>query len=55
MLDDKRFYDIKFTAKATYENNEITLIINIEAQKNYNPGYSLVKRGMYYCCRLVSS
>lgn len=55
ILEGKRFYDIKFTAKAPGKNHEITLIVNIEAQKDYNPGYSLVERGLYYCCRLISS
>lgn len=55
MLEGKRFYDIKFTAKAPGKNHDITLIVNIEAQKDYNPGYSLVERGLYYCCRLISS
>ena len=54
--EGNRFYDIKFTAKAPETDGEsITLIINIEAQKNYNPGYSLLKRGIYYCSRLISS
>ena len=55
LLEGKRLYDIKFTAKAPGKDRDIMLIINIEAQKNFDPGYSLVKRGMYYCCRLVSS
>lgn len=51
-----RFFDIRFTAKAPGRNGQtIELIINIEAQKNYDPGYSLLKRGIYYCSRLISS
>ena len=54
--EGSRSFDIKFTAKAPGdENTVINLIINIEAQRNYHPGYSLLKRGIYYCCRLISS
>ena len=31
------------------------MIINIEAQNKYNPGYPLIKRGIYYVSRLISS
>ena len=33
----------------------ISLIINVEAQNDFYPGYPIVKRNLYYCCRLVSS
>jgi len=49
------FYDIRFFAVLPKINETVKLIINIEAQKNYYPGYSLVKRGIYYACRLISS
>ncbi|MBE6106958.1 hypothetical protein [Anaerovibrio lipolyticus] len=32
----------------------IELIINIEAQNKFNPGYPLLKRGIYYCSRMIS-
>lgn len=48
-------YDIKFTAKTPEDSGSIELIINIEAQNNFSPGYSLVKRALYYCSRLVSA
>lgn len=31
------------------------MIINVEAQKKFNPGYSLVTRGIFYCARLLSA
>ena len=49
------YYDIRFTALAPSTNEQIELIINIEAQNKYNPGYPLVKRGVYYAARLISS
>ena len=49
------YYDIRFTALAPSTNEPIELIINIEAQNKYNPGYPLVKRGLYYASRLISA
>lgn len=48
-------YDIKFSAYAPISDDIIELIINIEAQNNYYPGYPLIKRGIYYCSRMISS
>ena len=47
-------YDIKFRASAP-DGEQIGLIINIEAQSRYHNGYPLVKRGIYYCSRLISA
>ena len=33
----------------------IRLIINIEAQNDFYPGYPLIKRGIYYCSRMISA
>ncbi len=33
----------------------IRLIINVESQYDYHPGYPLTKRGIYYCSRLISA
>lgn len=48
-------YDIRFAAIIPSTEERIKLIINIEAQDDFYPGYPLVKRGFYYGCRLVSS
>lgn len=29
--------------------------INLEAQNDFNPGYPLLKRAVYYCGRMISS
>ncbi len=51
-----RFYDVKFTVKVPGKNGGyIYLIINIEAQNDFSPGYSIIVRGVYYCARLISS
>ena len=33
----------------------IRLIINIEARNDFYPGYPLIKRGIYYCSRMISA
>ena len=48
-------YDIRFKARAKHEDEETELIINVEAQNNFKPGYSLVTRGIYYCSRMISA
>jgi predicted transposase/invertase (TIGR01784 family) len=53
--DGVRTFDIKFRVKVPNSNEEAELIINIEAQGNSNPGYTLEKRGIYYLSRLISS
>ena len=49
------FYDIRFLAFAPVSGELIRLIINIEAQNDFYPGYPLIKRGIYYCSRMVSA
>lgn len=48
-------FDIRFIAILPQTGESVRLIINIEAQNKYNPGYSLIRRGLYYCCRLISA
>ena len=48
-------YDIRFFAIAPVSGELIRLIINIEAQNVFKPGYPLVKRGIYYCSRMISA
>ena len=48
-------YDIRFRAIVPGTGEKISLIINIEAQNDFYPGYPIVKKNLYYCCRLVSS
>ncbi|MFR0733968.1 MAG: hypothetical protein ACLSHU_07035 [Oscillospiraceae bacterium] len=46
---------MRFSAVAPGEDGKIGLIINIEAQSKYHPGYPLVKRAIYYCGRMLSA
>mgnify|MGYP000987749368 CR=1 FL=1 len=48
-------YDIRFHAVLPRGGRPIKLIINVEAQNDFTPGYALLRRAMYYCCRLISS
>lgn len=48
-------YDILFSAQIPGSEESLSLIINIEAQKKFDPGYPLIKRALYYCSRLISS
>ncbi len=48
-------YDIRFRAIVPGTRERVTIIINVEAQNDFYPGYPLLKRAVYYCCRMVSS
>lgn len=48
-------FDIRFVAYAPDTKEPIKIIVNIEAQKKHNPGYSLIKRGIFHGSRLMSS
>ena len=48
-------YDIRFMCSAPVSGESIRLIINIEAQNDFYPGYPLIKRGIYYCSRMISA
>ena len=48
-------YDIRFYASAPGEDGLIGLIINLEAQNRFNPGYPLLKWAIYYCSRMISA
>ena len=40
-------YDIRFYAQAPRDGTLMEIIVNVEAQNKYNPGYPLIKRGVY--------
>ncbi len=49
-----RFFDIRFNVRAPSDGGYIQLIINLEAQNANRPGYSILKRALYYCSRMIS-
>ena len=52
--ESRAVYDIRF--RVVFPDHEPAgMIINVEAQKNVNPGYDIVTRGIYYCARMLSS
>ena len=48
-------YDIRFYAIAPRNGELLRLIVNVEAQNDFYPGYPIIKRGLYYCSRMISS
>lgn len=53
-LEGKIYYDIRFFVVLPGENR-VRMHINVEAQKDYDPGYTLLSRSVYYAARMISS
>ena len=49
------YYDIRFSAYLKTRKERIRLLINVEAQKAFYPGYSLTTRGIFYGARMISA
>lgn len=47
-------FDIRFYVVTPDEGERIKIILNVEVQKKYHVGYSLVLRGIFYCARMLS-
>ena len=47
-------YDLRFEVSLP-DGEKTKIIINIEAQRKSNPGYSIVNRGIFYIARLLSA
>lgn len=50
-------YDIRTYLKLpnSGESESIKILIDVEAQNEDNPGYDIPLRGLFYCCRMISS
>lgn len=48
-------YDIRFYAYVPGKDKRIKIILNLEAQKNFYPGYQIVTRGVFYGGRMISA
>ena len=48
-------YDIRFYAVVPQTDGMIRLIVNVEGQNEFYPGYPIIKRGIYYCSRMISA
>ena len=53
--EGKITYDIRFRALVPGCDEMIQLIMDVEAQKDYYPGYDLLTRGIYYGARMISA
>ena len=53
--EGKITYDIRFRAFAPNREELIQLILDVEAQKDYYPGYDILTRGIYYGARMISA
>ncbi len=51
------YYDINFRASLPHSprSSSVNIIIDIEAQKSFYPGYYIESRGVFYCGRLISA
>lgn len=47
-------YDVRFYIYTPDKKNRIKIIVDVEVQKTYNPGYDLVTRGILYGARMLS-
>ena len=47
-------YDIRFYVLLP-KGERIKLILNVEVQKDFYPGYDLVTRAVFYCTRMISA
>ena len=47
-------YDILFTSRLPKTNETCQIIVNVENQNRWKPGYPLLKRAVYYSSRLIS-
>lgn len=48
-------FDIRFHITIPEAEQNIKILINVEAQRKFYPGYDLVTRGIYYGARMISS
>lgn len=51
------FYDIRFQARipGIKMEQQTRILLNLEGQKRFRPGYSLVTRGIFYGSRMISA
>lgn len=48
-------FDLLFRVRMPSSKKTINMLINIEAQGNFYPRYPLLKRGIFYACRLIAT
>jgi len=55
MQNGKTFYDIRYRAVVPNDDDFIELILNIEIQNDYYPGYPLIKRAINYASNMIAN
>ena len=48
-------YDMHFTVSLPLSGERIRIILSVAEQHDFYPGYPLIKRGIYYCNRMISA
>lgn len=48
-------YDVRFSAYAPGSEEPVKVLVNVEAQGEFHPGYPIVTRGVFYTARMVSA
>lgn len=48
-------YDIRFAAFVPKDKGRSKILVDVEAQKDFYPGYPVISRGIYYGARMLSS
>lgn len=49
------YYDIRFFAYRPDREEKVRILLNLEAQKNFWPGYRIETRGIFYAARMISA
>lgn len=55
LTEGKITYDVRFLATVPSSGELIQIIIDVEGQNKFDPGYPLLKRAVYYCSRMISA
>lgn len=53
--EGKVTYDVRFFVRVPGKEEKVKIIVDLEAQKNFYPGYDLVTRGVFYTSRMISA
>jgi len=58
--EGKVYFDIRFHAwipqkDSSEKTQKVKILLNIEAQKSFYPGYEIVTRGIFYAARMISA
>ena len=49
------YFDIRFSVYLPVKGEKVKMIINVEAQKDFHPGYAVPSRGVFYGARMISA